>query len=343
MNLCITGGGTGGHLAIAVALAKAAKARGDKTIFIGSTSGQDRKYFQDSPLFDAVFFLETSGVVNKKGFGKLASLWSMAKAFGKARSILLENRIDAVYSVGGFSAAPASFASIVTKIPLYIHEQNAVEGKLNSMLKPYAKSFLSAYDPDASIKGYPVQEEFFSNARVRESVKTIIFLGGSQGAKAINDLALGAASTLSAKGIKIIHQAGEKDLERVVGEYEKMGVKAEVYGFTKDMPALMQRADLAVSRSGASTLWELCANGLPALFIPFPHAAGDHQYHNAQFVVKYDLGWCQRESKEPQELQEKLLSLLDEDLSDKSTKLSRLSSKTTALEMIKAVEAHNEI
>ncbi|MDT8337867.1 MAG: undecaprenyldiphospho-muramoylpentapeptide beta-N-acetylglucosaminyltransferase [Sulfurimonas sp.] len=331
MKFCITGGGTGGHLMIAEALVEAAAQEGHEAIFIGSTSGQDRKYFEDHSTFSHVYFLETTGVVNQKGLKKVKALWLVLKAFFASRKILKRHKIEAVYSVGGFSAAPASFAAISRFIPLFIHEQNAVEGRLNSLLKPFAARFISAYNEKSPIIGYPVKEEFFKSAREREDVKTIIFLGGSQGAKAINDLALSVAEELKKKGIKIIHQAGEKDYERVQKKYEELGVEAEVYAFTKEMPSLMSKADLAVSRSGASTLWELCANGLPALFIPFPHAASDHQYHNARFIVQNEMGWCERESED---LREKLLSLLDENLQSKSSALLEHSSKDVAKMMI---------
>lgn len=335
MKLCVTGGGTGGHLMIAQALVEAAVARGHEVIFIGSTSGQDRKYFEHNSPFSSVYFLETTGVVNQKGFGKLKALFKVLKAFFASRQILKNHNVKAVYSVGGFSAAPASFAALSMFIPLFIHEQNAVVGRLNSLLRRYAKRFISAYDKNSSIQGYPVKESFYKNARVREKLKTIIFLGGSHGAASINDLALSVAEELKKREIKIIHQAGERDFERVKAEYEKLGVEVELYGFTKDISELISHADFAVSRSGASTLWELTTNGVPTLFVPYPYAAGDHQFHNAKFIVDNNLGWCKRESED---LKDELLSLLDEELEDKSRRLLEYSKKDIASEMIKDVE-----
>jgi UDP-N-acetylglucosamine--N-acetylmuramyl-(pentapeptide) pyrophosphoryl-undecaprenol N-acetylglucosamine transferase len=335
LKLCITGGGTGGHLMIAQALVEAAVKEGHEAIFIGSISGQDRKYFEDSSSFSHVYFLETTGVVNQKGFGKLKALWRVFRAFLKSREILKKHKIQATYSVGGFSAAPASFASLSKRIPLFIHEQNAVTGRLNSILKPYAKRFICAYDKNSYIKGYPVKEVFYKNARIRESIKTLIFLGGSHGAKAINDLALSVAGKLKERDIKIVHQAGESDYERVKQEYEVLGVEVELYGFTKDLESLIQRADLAVSRSGASTLWEATSNALPAFYIPYPHAAGDHQYHNARFIVENELGWCERESED---LRSKLLHILDESIIEKSKKLMEYSNSDVAQKMIKDVQ-----
>lgn len=331
MKICITGGGTGGHLAVAEALANAAVENGLEVIFIGSTSGQDRDYFGSHNSFSHTYFLGTTGVVNQKGFAKIKALWRVFKAFFISRKLLKKHGIGATYSVGGFSAAPASFASISRGIPLFIHEQNAVEGRLNSILKPFCKRFISAYDEESPIKGYPVKEEFFHLAKVRDEIKTVIFLGGSLGAKSINDLALSVAVELRDLNIKIIHQTGKTDFQRVKKEYEKLGVEVELYDFTKEMPHLMSKADLAVSRSGASTLWELCANGLPALFIPYPHAASDHQYYNARFIVDNNMGWCQRESSDIKSL---FISILHENLSEKSIALQEHSEKTVAQKMI---------
>jgi len=332
MKLCITGGGTGGHLMIAESLVEAAVAEGHEAIFIGSTHGQDKKYFEKHSAFSHVYFLETSGVVNQKGFAKLKALFKVFKAFLKSRKILKQHNIAATYSVGGFSAAPASFASLSKRIPLFIHEQNAVEGKLNSLLKPLAKRFISAYDENSLVKGYPVKDIFYKTARLREELNTIIFLGGSHGAKAINDLALSIASQLQKRGIKIIHQAGENDYERVKAEYEKSGVTVELHAFTKELPDLIAHADLAVSRAGASTLWELTTNGCPAFYIPYPHAAGDHQFFNAKFIVEHDLGWCEREADD---LKEKLFTILESDLKEKSQRLLEYSQKDVAKKMIK--------
>lgn len=335
MKICITGGGTGGHLMIAQALVEAAVAEGHEAIFIGSTHGQDRKYFESRSSFSHVYFLGTTGVVNQKGLGKLKALFKIFKAFLRSRKLLKKHKIQATYSVGGFSAAPASFATLSRFIPLFIHEQNAVEGKLNSLLKPYAKEFISAYDKNSPIQGYPVKEVFYKNARQRSELKTIIFLGGSHGAKAINDLALGVAHKLKKLGIKIIHQAGEADFDRVKQEYEEMGVEVELYSFTKDLESLIASADLAISRAGASTLWELTANGLPALYVPYPYAAADHQFHNTAFIVENELGWCEREGDG---LRNKLLSILKEDLSGKSEALLKYATKDVAKKMIKDVE-----
>jgi len=335
MNLIFTGGGTGGHLVIALSLAEKARERGHKVMFIGSTSGQDRQWFADSTLFDEVHFLETTGVVNKSGFGKLAALWKVFKALLKSRSLIRSFHTDAVVSVGGFSAAPASMAAVVSGTPLYIHEQNAVTGKLNRLLRPYARAFFSSYEEGDNHCDYPVNPRYFENARIRSEVKTVIFLGGSQGAKFINDLALEIAPWLHEKGIHIIHQCGLKEEDRVRSGYHELGIQAEVYGFTTQIAELCERSDFAVSRSGASTLWELCAAKIPAFYIPFPYAAADHQYHNARYIIDHNAGWCERQSEG---LMLKLQEAIQSDIAPKSEALEKLIASNGAAHIIEKIE-----
>jgi len=313
MSIVMTGGGTGGHLAIVKAVKEQLK--GEEFVYIGSTIGQDRAWFEEDKDFTATYFLETRGVVNQKGVGKLKSLWMMLLAVIKARRLLKKHHATVVFSVGGFSSAATAFAAKSAGIPLVIHEQNAALGSLNKLLRPYAVAFLSSYLEESPIQEYPVKEIFFEKARLRKRVKTVIFLGGSQGAKAINTLALELAPKLKEKGIKIIHQAGEKNVDAVRQVYEKEGIDAEVFGFTTGLAEYMSEADFAIARAGASTLWELSAMALPTLFIPYPYAASDHQYYNAQFLVEKGLAWVMREDALNAE---KVLALLDEDLEAKS-------------------------
>lgn len=335
MNLLFTGGGTGGHLVIALSLAQVARERGHQVMFIGSTSGQDRQWFGDSTLFDEVHFLETTGVVNKSGFGKLGALWRVFKASLKSRALIQAFHADAVVSVGGFSAAPAALAAVIFRIPLYIHEQNAVTGKLNRLLRPYAKRFFSSYEEGKNHCDYPVNERYFENARIRSEVKTVIFLGGSQGAKFINNLAIEIAPWLQNKGIHIIHQCGLKEEERVRAAYHALGIVAEVYGFTTQIAELCEKSDFAISRSGASTLWELCAAKIPAFYIPFPYAAADHQYHNARYVIDHNAGWCERQSDS---ILSKLQEAIGSDITSKSEILGKLIAPNGAKHIIEEIE-----
>ena len=280
--IAITGGGTGGHLAIAKAFANELNSRGIKAIFIGSSSGQDKMWFENSDIFEATYFLNSSGVVNKRGFGRLKSLINILNLAFKCKKIFKFHKVSSVISVGGYSAAPAAFGAIICGKKLYIHEQNAVIGRLNLILKPFAREFFSSYfEPKFD---YPVDEKFFKISKIRKNLNTILFLGNSQGANFINNLALSLAKDLDKNGIKIIHQCGQKDYEIIVEKYKELNIKAEVFAFSKDIDLFMSRADFCISRAGASTIWELCAASLPTLFIPFPYAANNHQFYNAKFL-----------------------------------------------------------
>lgn len=336
MRFVITGGGTGGHLVIAAVLQKALTEKGHEAVFIGSTSGQDRMWFEKGSGFEHTYFLPTTGVVNQKGFGKAAALWRILKALLDSRRLLLKHDASGVISVGGFSAAPASLAAIVLRTPLFIHEQNAMTGRLNTLLRPYAKLFFSSYDETSPVTSYPVDKLLFEKARVRTDLKRVIFLGGSQGATYINDLALSIAPLLKERGIAITHQCGERDFERLQEAYAEQAIEVELVAFTRDLPALLEKSDLAISRAGASTLWELCANGLPAFFIPYPYAAGDHQYYNAQFIVEKGLGWCERQDGG---LEERLMAVLDEELETKSRGVMELIRPDGANRIIETIES----
>lgn len=319
MSIVMTGGGTGGHLVIIQAVKEHLKS--EELIYIGSTQGQDRQWFEADDDFSHKYFFETRGVVNQGALGKVKSLLMMVKATVQAVKLLKKHKAKVVFSVGGFSAASTAFAAKILGIPLVIHEQNAALGSLNKLLKPYAKAFISSYLEESPIKAYPIKQIFFDNAHIREKVNTIIFLGGSQGAKAINTLALQIAPQLKEKGIKIIHQAGQNNLNDIKAAYDALGIEAEVFGFTDKLADYMNEADFACARSGASTLWELSATAVPTLYIPYPYAASDHQFHNAQFLVEKNLAWLMRENEIDKE---KVLSLLDEDLEAKSKGLMKI-------------------
>jgi len=331
MSIVMTGGGTGGHLAIIKAVkeplllqVKEAVTEPAEVIYIGSTQGQDRQWFGEDEDFAHKYFFETRGVVNQSRLGKVKSLWMLFKAFLQARRLLKRHKAKVVFSVGGFSSAATAFAAKSMGIPLVIHEQNAALGSLNRVLQKHATAFISSYLPQSPIQAYPIKQVFFDKARIRDRVETILFLGGSQGAVAINTLALELAPTLHQRGIRIIHQAGERNIDSVTSAYAELGIEAEVFGFTTRLADFMEEADFAIARAGASTLWELSAMALPTLFVPYPYAASDHQYHNAQFLVEKGLAWLMREDVIEAA---QVIALLDEDMSDRSRGLKALIEK----------------
>lgn len=335
-SVLITGGGTGGHLKVAKAIIDEYYKRGVRVYYIGSTSGQDKDWFESYDKIEKCFFLQTSGVVNKKGLSKLFSLFNILKALFKSLKIIKRYKIKNVISVGGFSAAPATFASILSfSTKLYIHEQNSVMGKLNKITSKYAAEVFSSFHDFSKIKDYPIDEEFFQKARLRQECKTIIFLGGSQGAMAINNFALEVSSELINKGYKIIHQTGKNDFKRVSEKYNELGLDVDVFDFSKELISKISQADFAVSRAGASTLWELCANNVPTLFVPYPYAASDHQYTNAKYLSDKNLAFLKREKELNKD---ELFKYLEMDLSSISKNLRDTISKDGVKKIVDFIE-----
>ena len=210
-TIVVTGGGTGGHLSVAKSFIEEFYKRGYKVIFIGSTKGADKQWFQDDPKLFKTYFMDTRGVVNQNLLGKFTSLYMIFKAVIKSIKIFKQNNVSKVISVGGFSAAPASFGAIISKKDFYIHEQNSVMGRLNKLTAKRAQEVFSSYSKNTKVEDYPINEKFFEHSRIRDDIKTIIFLGGSQGASAINNFALKVASKLNDMNINIIHQTGKND------------------------------------------------------------------------------------------------------------------------------------
>jgi len=336
-TVVVTGGGTGGHLSVAKSFIDEFSQRGYKVIFIGSTKGQDKAWFENYENISESYFLDTKGVVNQNFLGKFLALFLIAKAVIKSIQIIKKNKVSKVVSVGGFSAAAASFAAIVTKTDFYIHEQNSIVGKLNTITSKYAKEVFSSYLESSKVKDYPINEKFFKNAKIRKNIKTIIFLGGSQGANAINNFALKIAPILNEKGIHIIHQTGKNDFVETQKEYERLNIKADVFDFSTQLLEKMNQADFAVSRSGASTLWELVALGIPTFFIPFPHAAANHQYHNAKYLQENDLCFLQEEKNLDENY---FFECLQKPIEEKSTKLIHTIHKDAVKNIVDIVETN---
>ncbi len=335
--IVITGGGTGGHLRVAKALALEFVKKGEKVAFVGSDGGADKAWFENANFFEWKEFLSSRGVVNKRGFAKIFSLLHILRLAFFCIKLLKKHKVKAVVSVGGYSSAPASIAAVLARKKLFIHEQNAVAGRLNSLLKRFCVRFFSAYEKPAF--AYPVESKFFEISRTRNELKSVLFLGGSQGAVAVNDLALSLAPELLKRGVKVIHQCGAKDLARVQKAYEDAGLlageKVEVFAFCETVEQKMKEADVCVGRSGASSLWELVAACVPCVFVPFPSAAGNHQYFNARFLEELGLARIVSQSQISQtDFLELLFSL---DLKAMSAGLKKLKNDRGSEDIVNSI------
>jgi len=296
-RIVITGGGTGGHLSIARALREELNRRGIKPIFIGSQNGQDRAWFGEDEGFAQKYFFDIRSVVDKKFVGKIGSMAAILRSARQCMQIFRNEQVDTIFSVGGYAAAPATIAAILQRKRYFIHEQNAVMGRLNALFARYADAVFSPFSENPALRAYPISSVFFENARLRTRIETIIFLGGSQGASAINAFAKQVAPLLQNRGIRIIHQSGSREYETLKRFYEEKGIDVDLFAFDKKLYRKIASADFAICRAGASTLWELAASQLPALYVPYPHAAGDHQYHNARFLAERNLSFVVRQER----------------------------------------------
>jgi UDP-N-acetylglucosamine--N-acetylmuramyl-(pentapeptide) pyrophosphoryl-undecaprenol N-acetylglucosamine transferase len=336
--VCITGGGTGGHLRIVSVLREELNRLGIKPIFIGSSYGKDREWIEGEMGWEATYFLKSGPVVNKQGLKKAGAVGGIVAESLKAYRLLKKHKIEKVISVGGYSAAPASFGAVIGHRELYLHEQNAILGKLNRILKPFSDRIFNSFFFDDP---YPVDEQFFHYQRERKQLKSLIFLGGSQGATGINQLALQLAPELRKRGIQIIHQTGESHFEEVAEGYRKLGLKVgeevDLFPFERKLVQKLHRADFAISRAGASTLWELVSNGLPTLFIPYPYAAENHQYHNALYLVNQRLGWVLTQPEATPERVLKILEGVEQYLLPVSKSLMKLNSPNGAHQIVEEV------
>jgi UDP-N-acetylglucosamine--N-acetylmuramyl-(pentapeptide) pyrophosphoryl-undecaprenol N-acetylglucosamine transferase len=319
--IVVTGGGTGGHLSIGKILIDKLSQRGYLVIYIGSLGGADKKWFNNYSNLKASYFFNTKGVVNQNILGKIKSLYNIFIATLKVINIFRKYNVTKVISVGGYSASPSSFGALITRKDFYIHEQNSVMGKLNKISSKWAKEVFSSYD-NATVKiNYPIEDKFFKNQKIRNKIKTIIFLGGSQGSQSINKFALTVAKQLKNKNLNIIHQVGINNEDKMKEKYKKLNIEVDCFGFTNNLFEKLQKADIAICRAGAGTIWELAALGIPALYIPYTYAAANHQYYNAKQIVDKNLGSIVLEK----DLKEKdLFDFIECDIQKKSEGLIKL-------------------
>jgi UDP-N-acetylglucosamine--N-acetylmuramyl-(pentapeptide) pyrophosphoryl-undecaprenol N-acetylglucosamine transferase len=295
LRILIAGGGTGGHLfpGIAVAREILRQRPGAVVTFAGTARGIEARVVPREGF--ELDFLRSAGL-------KATSLPARARGISllpvsgvDAWRILSRRAPDVVIGVGGYSSGPIVLAAAARGIPTLLLEQNAVPGITNRLLGRVVSSAAVTFDSTVSffagkafVTGNPVRSEFFevADGRADGSPRLLIF-GGSQGAHAINVAMIEAAQGLAARrlGLDITHQTGERDLELVRDGYRRAGVAARVEAFLFDMAREMKLADLVVCRSGATTIAELTAASRPAIFIPLPTAADDHQRVNAQVVA----------------------------------------------------------
>ena len=289
MRVMVAGGGTGGHVIPALAIAQELRAHYDaEVVFIGTPRGIETRLV---PAAGFELRLVNVGALNRVALAtRLKTLFNLPLAAMASARIISEFRPDVMIGVGGYASGPAMLVAALMNIPTVAFEPNVVPGLANRVLAPTIRAAAvhfertCRYFRDCYVTGVPVRREFFDvPPRAKQARPTLLVFGGSQGAHAINQAVLGALSLLmqAVPDIYIVHQTGEKDYVGAQAAYLSAMVPAEVSPFIDDMPGAFARADLVLCRSGASTVAEITAAGKPAIFVPLPTAADDHQRHNA--------------------------------------------------------------
>ncbi len=294
MRAVIAGGGTGGHVIPALAIARELRERfRAEVLFVGTARGMENRLV---PAAGFELRLIEVGALNRVSLAtRLRTLTALPRAILASSHILGEYRPDVVVGVGGYASGPAMLAAALRGLPTLVFEPNVVPGFANRVVAPMVSMAAvhfertARYFRRALVTGVPVRREFFLVPPYCASSHspTVLVFGGSQGASALNRVMVEALPALQQQisGIHIIHQTGERDYNQAQGAYLRAGISAEVYPFINDMPGVFARADLLVCRSGASTVAEVTAAGRPAVFVPFPKAADDHQLRNAEALA----------------------------------------------------------
>ena len=295
MRAILAGGGTGGHVIPAVAIAQELqRTHGAEVLFIGTGRGIENRLV---PAAGFPLRLIEVGALNRVSLTtRVRTLFGLPRAVWAARRILSEFQPDVVIGVGGYASGPAMLAAVWKGIPTLAFEPNVVPGFANRVIARWVSAAAvhfqetAKYFRHAEVTGVPVRQAFFDIAgkATQHERTTLLVFGGSQGAHAINQVMTQCLPELMRQnpGIHIIHQTGERDYNDAQAAYQRTGASAEVFPFIHDMPAFFARADLLLCRSGASTVAEITAAGKPAIFVPFPRAADDHQRVNAQALER---------------------------------------------------------
>lgn len=285
-------GGTGGHIFPALAVAQELRGHGVPVVWLGAAGAMETRLVPQHGI--EIDTLPVAGVRGKGAATLLAAPWRLLRAVLAARAVLRRRAPCAAIGFGGFASGPGGLAARLAGIPLLVHEQNRAPGMTNRILARLARRVLSGF-PGAfareEVVGNPVREVIATlpapDARLhdRTGPLRLLVLGGSQGARALNDAVPAAVAALDGLQVEVRHQSGERLHGEAVAAYAAAGVEARVEPFIADMAQAYAWADLVVCRAGASTLAELCAVGIGSVLVPFAAAVDDHQTRNAEYLA----------------------------------------------------------
>jgi len=287
----VAGGGTGGHVIPALAVARELRSRGHEVFFVGTDRGMEAKLVPA-----AGFALEKIdiGGLNRVGFRQ--RLVTLAK-LPFTTIHCLRYKPSAVFSMGGYVAGPPVAAALLRRVPVVVMEPNAVPGFTNRVIGRLVSRALITFPETVSyfpagrteVTGLPVREEFFHlPAKPRGQKLNLLITGGSQGSRTLNRAGRESWPLFRSAGgnVRIVHQTGQNGFEELRDAFAESGIEGEIVPFLTDMPAAFAAADLIVCRSGAGAVSELAAAGKPSILVPFPFAADDHQTRNAEAMAR---------------------------------------------------------
>jgi UDP-N-acetylglucosamine--N-acetylmuramyl-(pentapeptide) pyrophosphoryl-undecaprenol N-acetylglucosamine transferase len=351
MKLLIAGGGTGGHVFPAIAIAREWLSRGAEreVVLVGTQRGIEMKLVPEAGL--PLETIRVAGLKGKGGTTLIKNIAMLGTGLSDAFSVLKRHKPVAAFGVGGYAAGPMLLATWLRDIPNVIFEPNAEPGFTNKVLSRLAQRIATGYEVSArawgekaAVTGCPVRPEFFAiPPRTPEKPFRLLVTGGSQGALPINRVFVDAMDQLAARKneLRIVHQTGERDYNAVRTAYAHRDFPAEVAPFLSNMAERFAWADLIVCRAGAITAAEIAAAGRAAIFIPFGRATDSHQLRNAQEMASKGAGRLIPEKELTAErLIREMFSLLDQprEIAKLATTARRLAHPDAAHEIVNLIE-----
>lgn len=300
-KLIIAGGGTGGHIFPGLAVAEAWKNLGGAVIWVGSNLGKEKSYVPDAGY--ELQIIKVSPIKGKGIWQKMKTLLQIPIAIGKSLRLLNTLKPDVVLGVGGYVSFPMTIAAYLKGVPTAIAEQNSFAGLTNRILSRFAKKIFLSFEDD--FQQFSASKTTVVGNAIRSSIQPqpyptqmrpfcILATGGSLGAVALNDIFCQALDLLKPRWaeLSVVHQTGDVDCKIRQEFYTKRPeLKAECHNFIRNMQTEYQKAHVIICRAGASTATEIALSGKPALFVPYPYAADDHQTKNAHYYVKRHAAW----------------------------------------------------
>ncbi len=300
-RILIMAGGTGGHVYPALAVAKYLRECDVEILWLGTQNGLESRVVPANAI--AFSTIRIAGLRGKGFVRVLMAPFKLIIALIQSIILIRNFKADAVLGMGGYVSGPGGIAAWLLRVPLYIHEQNAIAGLTNRLLAPFAtfimQGFPDTFDDKSKVEttGNPVRKEIIEFSQLQgqegkdesEDIRLLV-LGGSLGARALNQtLPAAVAGMTKDTGLKIWHQTGDKHLASTEKQYKELGIEeAKIEAFIEDMASAYGWADLILCRAGALTLAEICVCGIAAILVPYPFAVDDHQTANARSLSEHD-------------------------------------------------------